>query len=330
MNINEFISERKEEWERLESITKKLRPGSLQKLSRSDLWDLGRLYFAAVSDLSVLKSSEFALDTHNEIINYLNHQVASVHGLIYRKPRLTWAAVIDFFLKGFPRAFRAEALYIATAAAVLITACLTGLLLGLKEPAFIELLVPEHMIATVEKGKVWFKDVYTVAPVVSSRLMTHNIFVTFLVFASGVTFGVGTFYLLALNGLLIGTVAALCINHNLALEFWSFVLPHGSLELTAVFIAGGAGLVIGHALMDPGPYRRSEVLALRSKQAARLIAGCIPLLAMAGLIEAFFSPSPLPALLKIIFSIVLFLALLGFLSFSGVGLEKEGPLSPGE
>ncbi len=120
MNINEFISERKDEWERLESLTKKLRPGSLQKLSRQDLWDLGRLYFAAVSDLSVLKSSELAVDTDNEIINYLNSQVASIHGLIYRKPRLTWAAVIDFFISGFPRAFRAEAVYIATAAAVLI------------------------------------------------------------------------------------------------------------------------------------------------------------------------------------------------------------------
>ena len=330
MNINEFISERKEEWERLGSITKKLRPGSSQKLSRSDLWDLGRLYFAAVSDLSVLKSSELALDADNEIINYLNNQVATIHGLIYRKPRLTWAAVIDFFIRGFPQAFRAEAVYIATAAAVLILAGLTGLLLGLKEPAFIELLVPENIISTVEKGKVWFKDVYTLAPVASSFLMTHNITVTFLIFASGITFGAGTLYLLALNGLLIGTVAALCINHNLALEFWSFLLPHGSLELTAIFIAGGAGLVIGHALIDPGPYRRSEVLALRSKQAAKLIAGCIPLLATAGLIEAFFSPSPLPAALKIVFGIVLFLALLGFLLFSRANLGKEDPLHTGK
>ena len=330
MNINEFISERKDEWERLESLTKKLRPGSLQKLSRQELWDLGRLYFAAVSDLSVLKSSELAVDSDNEIINYLNSQVASIHGLIYRKPRLTWAAVTDFLISGFPRAFRAEAVYVATAAAVLISAGLTGLLLGLMEPAFIELLAPESIIAKVENGKVWFNDLYTMAPMASSSLMTHNISVTFLIFASGITFGVGTLYLLALNGLLIGTIAALCINHNLALEFWSFLLPHGSLELTAVVIAGGAGLVIGHALIDPGPYPRSEVLALRSKQAAKLVAGCIPLLAMAGLIEAFFSPSPLPAILKIVFSIALFLALLGFLVLSGSGRGKEGALRGGE
>ncbi len=134
MNINEFISERKDEWERLESVTKKLRPGSSQKLSRKDLWDLGRLYFAAVSDLSVLRSSELALDARNEIISYLNGQVASVHGMIYRKPSLTWVDVIDFLVTGFPSAFRAAALYIAIAAAVMIMAGLVGLLLGLKQP----------------------------------------------------------------------------------------------------------------------------------------------------------------------------------------------------
>ncbi len=323
MNINEFISERKEEWDRLESITKKLRPGSSQKLSRQDLWDLGRLYFAAVSDLSVLKSSELALDPNNDIISYLNNQVASIHGLIYRTQRLSWAGLKDFLISGFPQVFRVEVAYIAVAAAVLIMSGLTGLLLGLKEPEFIELLTPDSIVETVEKGNVWFKDLYTIAPLASSGLMTHNISVTFLIFASGITFGVGTLYLLALNGLLIGTIAALCINHNLALEFWSFVLPHGSLELSAIFIAGGAGLVIGHALIDPGPYRRSEVLALRSKQSAKLIAGCIPLLVFAGLIEAFFSPSPLPAILKIIFSIVLFAALLGFLLLSGAGSRKD-------
>ncbi len=323
MNINEFISERKEEWLRLESITNKLRPGTFQRMSRQDLWDLGRLYFAAVSDLSVLKSSELARDPDNEIISYLNNQVATVHGMIYRTQRLTWTTLKDFLISGFPQTFRATAIYTAIAALVLIVAGVTGLLLGLNEPEFIELIVPDSIIAKVEKGNVWFNDLYTVAPAASSMLMTHNISVTFLIFASGITFGVGTLYLLALNGLLIGTVAALCINHKLALEFWSFLLPHGSLELTAIFIAGGAGLIMGRALIDPGPYKRSEILALRSRQAVKLLAGCVPLLVVAGLIEAFVSPSPLPAVLKIITSIILFISLLSFLLLSGRGSGKE-------
>jgi len=323
MNINEFISERKEEWQRLESISNKLRPGTFQRMSRQDLWDLGRLYFAAVSDLSVLKSSELARDPQNEIISYLNNQVARVHGMIYRTPRLTWTSLKDFLISGFPQTFRATAVYTAVAATILIVAGVTGFFLGLSEPAFIELIVPDNIIAKVEKGNVWFNDLYTVAPAASSWLMTHNISVTFLIFASGITFGVGTLYLLALNGLLIGTVAALCMNHKLALEFWSFLLPHGSLELTAIFIAGGAGLIIGRALIDPGPYKRSEILASRARQAVKLLAGCIPLLVIAGLIEAFVSPSPLPALLKIITGITLFISLLSFLFLSGGGSRKE-------
>jgi len=317
VNINEFIRERKEEWERLEMITRKLRSGSLQELSREDLWDLGRLYSAAVSDLSVLRSSELALDPDNEMIAYLNNQVAIIHGMVYRKPRFTWASLKEFFSHDFPETFRANAAYVGIAAAVFILAGLAGLILGLNEPAFIDLLVPEKVLTSVEQGKVWFRDVYTVAPMASSTLMTHNISVTFLMFAAGITFGVGTVYLLGLNGLLVGTVAALCTNHGLALEFWSFLLPHGSLELMAVFIAGGAGLIVGHALIDPGPYRRVEIVSLRSKQAVKLVIGCIPILVIAGLVEAFFSPSPLPAPLKIIFSAVFFAALLSFLVFSG-------------
>ena len=323
MNINEFISERKEQWQRLESIKKKLRPGTFQRVTRQELWDLGRLYFAAVSDLSVLKSSELARDPDNEIIDYLNNQVAGVHGIIYRTPRLTLAGLRDFAISGFPQTFRATWIHTAIAAAVLIVAGITGLFLGLNEPAFIELLVPDSIIAKVEKGNVWFNDLYTLAPTYSSILMTHNISVTFLIFASGITFGVGTLYLLAMNGLNIGTIAALCINHNLALEFWSFVLPHGSLELSAIFIAGGAGLIIGHALIDPGPYKRSETLALRSRQAVKLLAGCVPLLVIAGFIEAFVSPSPLPATLKIIISAILFISLLSFLLLSGRGSREQ-------
>jgi uncharacterized membrane protein SpoIIM required for sporulation len=153
--------------------------------------------------------------------------------------------------------------------------------------------------------------------------MTHNVSVTFLVFAAGITFGIGTIYLLALNGLLLGTVAALCMKHKLALEFWSFVLPHGSFELMAVFIAGGAGLILGHALVDPGPYRRVETLSVRSRDAVKLVLGCVPLLIVAGVTEAFFSPSPVPPEIKLVFAGVMFTALLGFLFFAGTGSSKK-------
>ena len=117
--------------------------------------------------------------------------------------------------------------------------------------------------------------------------------------------------------MLIGAVAALCFKHNLSMEFWSFVLPHGSLELSAIIIAGGAGLILGHALLDPGPYKRWEVLSVRGREAGKLAFGCVPLLVFAGIIEAFLSPSPLPSWAKFAFSAASFTALLGYVSMAG-------------
>lgn len=322
LNINEFIGERKGEWERLEAISGKFRPGRSGELSREEMWELAGLYNGAVSDLAVLKSSELAVDTESHVIAYLNDLVIRVHGIIYRKPPFRWSSLVTFFTASFPGTFMRKLPYILISASLFISLGVAGFLLGLAEPDFISLVVPPHIIKTVERGQVWFKDLHTVAPMASSGLMTHNISVTFLMVAAGITFGVGTVYLLALNGLLIGTVAALCFKHNLSVEFWSFVLPHGSLELTALFIAGAAGLILGHALIDPGRYRRSEYLAAQSRHVGVLALGCVPLLVLAGMIEAFFSPSGLPPWLKFAFAAVSFSSFVAYVILRGRGTES--------
>ena len=323
MNINEFILERKEEWDQLEAISAKFRPGFAVGLSREDLWKLGRLYTGAVADLAVLRSSKLAGDQDDQVVAYLNALVIRVHGMIYRKAPFRWSSIWRFLSTGFPVTFRRTAVYTALSTGVFLFFGVVGFVLGLGEPGFIELLVPQRIISQVEQGQVWFKGLYTVAPQASTLIMTNNISVTFLTFAAGITFGLGTLYLLALNGLLLGTVAVLCFKYGLSEEFWSFVLPHGSLELTAIFIAGGAGLILGNALVDPGPYRRSEKLSVASKRAVKLALGCVPVLLLAGLIEAFFSPSPLPSWLKFLFAAVSFTSLMVYFVVSGRGLPGE-------
>ncbi|MEJ2717200.1 MAG: stage II sporulation protein M [Deltaproteobacteria bacterium] len=274
MNINEFVRERKGEWDRLESISAGLRPGASRRLTRDELWELGRLYNAAVSDLAILKSSGLASDPHNEVITYLNGLVIRVHQMIYRRPPFDWSHMVRFLIADFPSAVREAYVYVLAAAAAFFLFVGVGLVLGSQEPGFIELVVPERIIEQV---------------------------------------------------------GALCLNHHLSVQFWSFVLPHGSLELTAVVIAGGAGFVIGHALIDPGPHKRVDYLSVRGPLAAKLTIGCVPLLVTAGIIEAFFSPSPLPAWLKFLFAAVLFALVLVFLCLSG---PKKAPTdlrsSPGQ
>ncbi|MDQ7784704.1 MAG: stage II sporulation protein M [Desulfomonilaceae bacterium] len=331
MNIDEFINERKEEWERLEEIAKKIGPGSPAKMNPKELWELGKLYTAAVSDLAVLKSSDLASGVGNDEIEYLNSLVIRIHGAIYRKEPFRWSLVSRFLVKGFPETVREAGTYVFISTAVFAMFCIAGFGLGLSQPGFIELLVPESIISRVEDGRVWFDNLHTVAPMASSYLMTHNISVTFLIVAAGITFGVGTVYLLAVNGLLLGTVAALCFEHGLSKEFWSFVLPHGSLELSAICIAGAAGLVLGHAVADPGPYKRAEFLSIRGKSAGRLALGCALLLVPAGVIEAFFSPAPFPAWLKFVFAAVSFASLITYLLTGGRHIPettKAGEIHP--
>ena len=319
MNINEFVDQRKNDWKRLEAIADRFKPGVTPKLNHEELWELGRLYTGAVSDLSLLKSSEVVAGQGNELVEYLNGLVIRVHSTIYRKHRrFEWRWVWDYLIDGFPKAFRAALAYNLLSTAVFVFFGIIGFVLGITEPGFIELVVPGNIIDTVEKGEVWFKGLYSVAPMATSALITNNVSVTFLIVAAGITFGIGTFYLLAFNGLLIGAVAAVCHQHGLSVELWSFVLPHGSLELSAIFIGGGAGLVIGHALLDPGQYRRTDYLSMRGPLVVRLAMGTVPLLIMAGIIEAFLSPSPLiPVWIKFAFAGLLFSALVIHLMISG-------------
>ena len=323
MNINEFIRERKDEWQSLERIAAKLRPGQPARLTREELWQLGKLYTGAISDLTLLKSSVLASDPQNRVIAYLNGLVVRVHGVIYRRPSSNWLSLVQFLVRGFPEAVRRNFLYVAVSAGLFSLFGIIGFVLGLGERGFIELLVPDEIIGTVEKGQVWFKGLYTIAPHASGWLMTHNISVTMLMVAAGITFGLGTAYLLALNGLLIGAVAALCFKHGMSLELWSFVLPHGSFEISALVIAGAAGLILGHALIDPGPYRRAEFLSFRARETARLALGCVPLLVVAGIIEAFFSPSPAGPWLKLTVAAISFFGLVLFLGFSGLKRKES-------
>ncbi len=185
--------------------------------------------------------------------------------------------------------------------------------MALTDDSFITLLAPPQLIQQVEEGKVWFDSILAVRPLASSMIMTNNISVCFLSFALGITFGLGTIYLMAFNGLMLGALAGLCYTNGLGIPFWSFVLPHGVIELTAIFISGGAGLLLGTALWVPGDLSRKEALTQRGRQAGLLVIGCVPLLIVAGIIEGFFSPAPFPAALKFVVAVILFLLLLLYL-----------------
>jgi uncharacterized membrane protein SpoIIM required for sporulation len=152
--------------------------------------------------------------------------------------------------------------------------------------------------------------------------MTNNIQVMFYAFAFGAALGLGTLYVMAMNGGLIAAVLALVYRAGYGHELTSFMIGHGVIELSCIFLAGGAGLLVGSAMLLPGDLSRGDALKTRGLEAVRLIMGCVPILVIAGIIEGFISPAPINPAIKYGIGISTGLALYSYLLLAG--REKEG------
>jgi uncharacterized membrane protein SpoIIM required for sporulation len=313
-SIEVFVAARKPRWERLEALLKSLEKGRSRGLSGSDLQDVGNLYREATADLARLQAFRQEGSSQSDLEIYLSQLVGRAYGQIYRQPSAGWHDLARFLRDTFPRTFRESFPWFLASFGIFLLGFAYGFVVSQTDETFVPLVVPPHLIQKVEEGKVWFDSILAVKPLASSMIMTNNITVSFLAFALGITFGVGTIYLMAFNGLLVGTLAGFCHTHGLDGPFWSFVLPHGVIELTAIFIAGSAGLLLGAATIVPKDLSRRDALVRRARQGGRLVLGCIPLLIAAGVIEGFFSPAELPVGVKFGAAGVLLLLLTGYLA----------------
>jgi uncharacterized membrane protein SpoIIM required for sporulation len=146
------------------------------------------------------------------------------------------------------------------------------------------------MMDTIDRREMWTHSIVAVKPLASSAILTNNLSVSFAAFAMGITAGIGTTWILFFNGMLLSVVGAACHRAGMSVALWSFVAPHGALELPAICIAGGAGLLLGRGLVVPGLLPRRDALRLDARSAVQILLGVVPLLVIAGIIEGFISP----------------------------------------
>lgn len=289
MNAERFTETRRADWQAL-SLLLDRGQNSPQALSPADVLELSRLYRAATADLA-LAQRDFP---RHQVTRYLNQLVARGHAIVYQGEPLAWQRLRRFATAGFPRAVRQTGPFILTAALLFILpALLAGLLTNWNPEAAQWLLPPQvqQLIPQIEEQQLWTDIAVEERPYASGFIMRNNIQVTFLAFSGGMLAGLLTVYIMVLNGLLLGGLTGLTAHHGVGFELWTFVIGHGVVELTVIFIAGGAGLALGWAILHPGLLRRRDALALAARRAVLLIVGCAPLLVLAGAIEGFISPN---------------------------------------
>jgi uncharacterized membrane protein SpoIIM required for sporulation len=280
-----WVQKREAHWARLEALVAACKGRNVSALSTTDLRELAQLYRQTAADLATAREDP--------------------------------SSVLTFYTRTFPQTFRTTWRYTATAVAILAAGALAGAVLAATSPGFERFILGGEMLDTIERREMWTHSILPIKPLASAGITANNLSVSIIAYASGILAGLGTFYIMAMNGLLLGVLGTVCHQAGMSVALWSFVAPHGTLELPAIFIAGGAGLVVARSLVVAGDRPRRECLVDAGRVSLRRFGGVVPLLIIAGLIEGFVSPTGLEPAAKFLIGAALFMLLAAYLGFAG-------------
>lgn len=288
----QFRREREATWRELEGLVERAERNQLDSLGAEALARLPVLYRATVSSLSVARAS--VLDT--SLLEYLETLTARAYLIVYAPKRTLFEALAPFLGHGFPAAVRSIGWHVAVAAVLLLLGGALSFAMVRADAENYYLFVDASMAqgrdptaSTEELRETLFSEhgedgLMTFA----MQLFTHNSGVGILTFGLGLLFGLPVVLLLVYNGMLIGAMTALFHERGLAIEWWSWILPHGVTELTAIVLCGAAGLAIGQRVVFPGRHARSHELAERGRAMGAVVAGAVLMLLLAGFVEGVF------------------------------------------
>jgi uncharacterized membrane protein SpoIIM required for sporulation len=314
---DELIEVRRSDWDELERLIERVSRRGPRTLSGEQARRFVHLYREVSSDLARLQ----ALGAEPDQLHGVNRLITRAHGQLYgRRPRAR-VSLLRFFAKDYPRLFRQRWRYIATSLAVFLAFVAMGYVSVQANPSVVADLLGG---AEAEfRGDKAGEDIRTrfeqvPSPVLSSLVTTNNIIVAFTAYALGVSFGIGTIYLLMINGAMLGGFAGAYARNDAAGAFWETVMVHGALELTAIIIAAGAGLIMGYALWCPGRRTRLRALREEGRDAALIALGLVPAFMAAGLLEGFVTPAQnIPSGIKLLLGLLIMLVYWLYLGLAG-------------
>lgn len=313
--MNRFLDQHKDNWQRLEDLLEMQHGLGLRGLSRMEVREFGDLYRRAASDLAIARA-----ETRDpKLIKYLNSLVIRAHGRIYRAESQGTGLIRKFFAEDLPQTFRKNWRYMAVAFGAFAAFAIFGFVATWVDTDFTHFVMLSGITEEIKSNNQWWKELNQANQVGATSILSNNILVTFRVFAMGAFFGIGAFYDLAFEGARLGSVFAACykLNPPFGNALASFVVGHGVIELSTIFFCGGAGMMIGYALINPGDLSRGQALKKKGIEAARIVIGCACFLVVAGTIEGFLSPSDLPPFVKIATGVGTGAAMYAYLFFAG-------------
>jgi uncharacterized membrane protein SpoIIM required for sporulation len=289
MRERRFISARRARWDRLDALVGRAARRGVRSLGADEIDELALGYRAATSDLAIARTR----GEDPAVLDHLNRLAARAHSVVYvATARSGWNRLIDFVVRGFPAEVRRSWAPIGFCTLVTIVSALIAYGSVWNDPANAHALLPGIPIPPVTKAlhdsNFGFDRAYS--PEVASEIITNNVKVAAIAFAGGMTAGILTGWIILTNGLMLGAFGALYAKAGFGPDFWATIAPHGVIELTAIQIAGGAGLVLAAGYLRPGRAKRGDALVFAARRAGTLVIGVALLLCVAGMIEGFVSP----------------------------------------
>jgi uncharacterized membrane protein SpoIIM required for sporulation len=326
-----FVRRRNPTWAELETLVQRAHSGTaLRRLDEASIAKLAPLYRDVCSDLAAAQAARYSAP----LVDYLQALTASAHSVVYsHAPRRR--ANLPFGLRpgslasavaAFPRAVRSRWRAMLLAFALFFVPFAVGMLWALADPTFTYRVVPEQMLKQLTEA---YKEGFSAGrgegqdAGMAGFYVYNNVGIALRCFATGIFVGVGSGVYLVMNGLFTGAILGYVASQGAGHNILTFVVSHSGLELGAIVIAGGAGMSMGWTLVNPGPYGRIAALQIAGKEIIVIVAGAAVMLLMAAGVEAFWSSSSLPDVVKLVFGGGLALLLLGYFLFVGRGADSD-------
>jgi uncharacterized membrane protein SpoIIM required for sporulation len=325
-----FTARRLADWERLDAIVRRAQRGGVRALPAGDVALLSPSYLDACADLSRARAARYGAP----LIAYLEGLCAAAHAVLYgsrsrtrlgagRPVRVALAEALDVF----PRAVRRHRIAVLVAFVLFFFPFAWGLASAMHRAEFAVRVVPEAMLRPlVDAYREGFDEErgMGIDAAMAGFYVQHNVGIALRCFATGLALGFGSAFYLAYNGMTTGAVLGYVAAKGAGANILTFVVGHGSLELGAIVLAGGAGLALGWSIVAPGERTRLASLQAAARSVTPIVFGASAMLFLAATVEGFWSASTAPAIVKRAAGGLIFLLVVSYLGLAGRGRRDAG------